>query len=30
VTSARAMGLDMNTFGDGIDPCAGPLPGVLA
>lgn len=30
VTSARAMGLEMDTFGDGTDPCAGPIPGVLA
>ncbi len=29
VTAARAMGLELDTFGDGNDPCAGPLPGVL-
>jgi len=30
LTAARAMGLDLQTFGDGSDPCDGPLPGVLA
>ncbi|MEM9459771.1 MAG: DUF1552 domain-containing protein [Myxococcota bacterium] len=30
VTAARAMGLELDTFGDGQDPCNGPLPGALA
>lgn len=29
LTTAQAMGLDLQTFGDGTDPCPGPLPGLL-
>lgn len=29
VTAARAMGLDLDTFGDGKDPCNGPLPELI-
>jgi len=30
ITSAAAVGLDLATFGDGTDPCNGPLPELLA
>jgi hypothetical protein len=30
LTAARAMGVPLDTFGDGTDPCDAPLPGVLA
>jgi len=30
VTTAQALGLELNDFGDGTDPCSGPIPGVLA
>ncbi len=29
LTTAQAMGLGLQTFGDGTDPCPGPIPGVL-
>ncbi len=30
LTTARAIGLELQTFGDGTDPCSGPIPGVLS
>lgn len=30
LTTLRAMGVELATFGDGIDPCPGPVPGLLA
>jgi len=29
ITTAQALGLDLASFGDGTDPCNGPLPGLL-
>ncbi len=29
ITTAQALGLELNEFGDGVDPCTGPLPGLL-